>query len=263
MQGMPKGADSFIQKLAKEAGAAVLKRFGKDGLHYAKSAHRADAVTKADLLADKLITSRIKKRYPTHGIIAEESGIYQSDAEYVWVIDPIDGTLNFSLNVPLFGVMICLMRRKKVVLSAVYIPVSKELFFAQAGKGAYLNGKKTHCSRIADFGRSFGVGSMSLRARFAEFMRRISSVAEQKHNMMYGSFGSMVHNACYVACGKRDWMVSMSGQNHDFAPISLILKESGCKVTDTKGRPWEFGKLEMVAANPRLHKELLKLTKNL
>ena len=260
---MPQGADSFIQKIAKEAGAAVLKRFGKDGVHYAKSSHRADAVTKADLLADKMITSEIKKRYPTHGIIAEESGTHQSNAEYVWVIDPIDGTLNFSLNVPLFGVMICLMQHKKVMLSAVYVPVSKELFFARKGKGAFLNGKRIHCSRSTDFGRSFGVGSMSLHTKFAKFMRNLTAVAERKHNMMYGSFGSMVHNACYVACGKRDWMVSMSGQNHDFAPISLILKEAGCKVTDAKGKSWEFGKLEMVAANPKLQKELLKLTKNI
>ena len=260
---MPKGADVFIQKITKEAGAAVLKRFGKEGVHYAKSSHRADAVTKADLMSDKMITSAIKEHYPTHGIIAEESGAHNVDAEYVWVIDPIDGTLNYSLGVPMFGVMVCLMRRKKVVLSAVYLPVRNEMFFAKQGKGTFLNGKKVHCSRTMDFGRSFGVGSMSFRTKFVKFMKKFADVADRKHNMMYGAFGSMADNACYVACGKRDWMVSMSGQNHDFAPISLLLKEAGCKVTDAKGRPWKFGALEMIAANPKLHKELLKLTKNL
>lgn len=260
---MLRGLDPFIQKLAKETGSLVLKRFGKDGVHYTKSVHRADAVTKADLAADAFITSRIKKKYPKHGIISEESGSYNADAEYVWVIDPIDGTLNFSLGVPMFGVMVCLIRRKKVVLSAVYLPVRKELFFAKRDKGAFLNGKRIHCSRTADFGHSFGVGSMSLHTKFANFMRNFIGVAKRKHNMMYGAFGSMADNACYVACGKRDWMVSMSGQNHDFAPISLILEEAGCKVSDAKGRPWAFGSLEMVAANPRLHKELLKLTKSI
>ena len=262
MRNMPKGADTFIQKLAKDAGALVLKRFGKDGLHYSKSARRSDAVTKADLRADKMITTQIKKRYPTHGIISEESGSFNTDAEYIWVIDPIDGTLNFSLGVPVFGVMICLMHHNKVILSAVNLPALKELFFAKAGKGAYLNGKKIHCSR-ATFEHSIGMGPLSMRGRTVRFFRKFIGVAERKRDMMFGSFGSMAVNACFVASGRRDWMVSLVGQNHDFAPVSLIFKEAGCKVTDLKGRPWKFGTLEMVAANPKLHKELLKLTKNI
>ncbi len=252
--------ERFIQQVTREAGAAVLKRFGKDGLHYSKSAHRSDAVTKADLLSDKLITSRIKKRYPEHGIISEESGSYKIDAEYVWVIDPIDGTLNFSLGVPMFGIMVCLTRRRKVVLSAVYLPVFDEMFFATSGKGAFLNGKKIHCSRVPGLNDSVGVGPMSLRGRSLRFFRALLSEAKQKRIVM-GPLGSMAVNACYVACGRRDWMIGLLGQTHDFAPVSLILKEAGCKVTDTKGKPWKFGTLEMVAANPRLHKELLKLTK--
>src|ERR1700690_2607989 len=97
--------DAFIKKIAREAGAAVLKRFGKDGVHYMKSANRFDVVTKADLLSDRMIVSAIKKHYPEHGIISEESGNVNEGAEYVWVVDPIDGTLNFSSGVPLFGVM--------------------------------------------------------------------------------------------------------------------------------------------------------------
>ena len=71
---------------------------------------------------------------------------------------------------------------------------------------------------------------------------------------------SMAVNACYTACGRRDWMVALTGALHDFAPVYLILKESGCKVTDMKGGPWKFGQLEMVSANAFLHKQLLKLT---
>ena len=257
-----RGADSFIQKIAREAGEAVLKRFGKDGVHYLKSNHRGDAVTKADLLSEKIIISAIRKKYPTHGIISEESGTDRPDAEYVWVIDPIDGTLNFSLGVPVFGVMVCLMHRKKVVLSSINLPALKELFFAKAGEGAYLNGKKIHCSR-ATFDHSIGMGPLSMRGRSAQFFRKFIGVAEKKHDMMFGSFGSMAVNACFVASGRRDWMVSSVGQNHDFAPVSLLFKEAGCKVTDMKGRPWKFGVCEMVAANPALHKKLLKLTKGI
>ena len=259
---MPKGADSFIQKIAKEAGAAVLKRFGKDGVHYMKSDHAWDVVTKADLLSEKMIISALKKKYPEHGIVSEERGALNEGAEYVWIIDPIDGTLNFSLGVPMFGVMVCLVHRGEVILSAIYLSATGELFFARAGKGTYLNGKKIHCSRMKSFDNSFGCGSATMGGRTAKFVRQVLRAGE-KERIQLGSFGSMSSNTCYVACGRRDWMVPLAGKIWDFAPAYLILKESGCKVTDTKGKPWKFGTLEMVAANPALHKKLLKLTKNI
>src|SRR3989344_3237772 len=122
---MPQGADLFIQKLAKEAGALVLKRFGKDGVHYMKSDNAWDCVTEADLKADKFIVGRIKKAYPTHGIISEEGGVHN----------------------------------ERVMLSAIHIPATKELFFAKRGKGSYLNGKRINCSRIQTLENSVGSGS--------------------------------------------------------------------------------------------------------
>lgn len=255
--------EKFIQDIAREAGNLVfLKRFGKDGVHYMKSANRFDAVTKADLLSGKLVTTRIKKAYPEHGIISEESGSVNEDAEYVWVVDPIDGTLNFSCGVPLFGVMICLVHDSNVVLSVINLPAMGELFFAKAGRGAFLNGKRIHCSQVPTMEHTFGAGSANLRTRTAKLMKRFMRYAIGR-DMQMSSFGTMSANACYVAAGRRDWIVSLNGSVWDFAPAYLILKESGCKVTDTKGNPWKFGMLEMVAANPRLHRQLLRLTKNI
>ena len=254
--------DRFIQKLAKEAGEAVLKRFGKDGAHYMKSDHAWDEVTKADLLSEKIIISAIQKRYSRHGIISEESAAVNEGEEYVWIIDPIDGTLNFSLGVPMFGVMICLVHQGNVILSAINLPATKELFFAKAGKGTYLNGKRIHCSRRKSLDNSFGLGSTTMGGRTAKFIQQVLRVGK-KERVYLGSFGSMSSNACYVACGRRDWIVPLMGKVWDFAPTYLMLKEAGCKVTDTKGKPWKLGINEMVAANPTLHKELLKLTKNI
>lgn len=259
---MPKGADSFIQKIAKEAGDAVLKRFGKDGVHYTKSKRIWDVVTKADLLSEKLIVSRIKERFPNHSIISEESGSKNEGSEFVWVVDPIDGTLNFSSGTPLFGVMVCLVHKGEVILSSINIPATKELFFAKAGKGTYINGKRVTCSSRVDLKSTFGSGSTSLSPRSKRFFRNLLAVSGDG-NTMYGSFGSMANNACYTAAGRRDWMVALNGSVWDFAPAYLILKEAGHKVTDTKGNQWKFGTLEMVAANPKLHKQLLKLTKNI
>ena len=252
--------EKFIQDTAREAGDAVLKRFGKDGMHYMKSENLWDVVTKADLLSEKIILQRIKKIYPNHGIISEESGSVNESAKYVWVIDPIDGTLNFSLGVPLWGIMICLIHKKEVVLSVINLPATKEFFFSKTGKGTYLNGKRVRCSRKKGFLLTLGMHDTTLGVRTASFLRNLIQISEG-NKMVLGGLGSPA-NACYVASGQRDWIVSLSGQVWDFAPEYLILKESGCKVTNTKGKAWKFGMLEIVAANPRLHKELLKLTKN-
>ncbi len=252
--------ERFIQKIAKEAGTAVLKKFGKVGVKYMKSDALWDCVTEADLISERVMISAIKNKYPTHGIISEESGSHDTDAEYVWIMDPIDGTYNFAMGIPQFGVMVCLVRRGKIILSAVNLPTSGELFFAKAGAGTYLNGKKVHCSRTKRLHNSFGVGSSSIRARSSRFLLKLVQ-ASKAEDIQFGSMASMAANACYAACGRRDWMVALTGALHDFAPVYLILKEAGCRVTDMKGMPWKFGQLEMVAANPTLHKQLLKLTK--
>jgi myo-inositol-1(or 4)-monophosphatase len=257
-----RSAEKFIQDVAREAGEMVLKRFGKEGVHYAKSGHKWDVVTKADLASEKLIIAAIRKTYPAHGIIAEESGAVNEDAEYVWTVDPIDGTANFAAGIPMFGVMLCLVHRGTGVLSAVYLPSTDELFFAKVGAGAYLNGKRIHCSKEPLLERAFGVTSSSLRLRTVRFMRNLLALADKKH-MMMGAFASIAVNACYVAAGRRDWFIQPVGAIWDFAPVALVLSESGCKVTDTKGKTWKFGMLEMVAANPRLHKQLLKLTSDI
>ena len=250
--------DSFIQTIVKAAGRAVLKHFGKAGVHYTKSHARWDVVTKADLLSEKMLIAAIQKKYPNHGIISEESGEKNSSAEYVWILDPIDGTLNYSLGVPSFGVMACLTHKRTPVLSAIAMPATNEFFFAKAGKGAYRNGKRLHCAKSKKLETTFGMHGTTLNPRTTRFLRNVLGMTSRGH-MLTGSFSSPA-NACYVATGQRDWIVSLSGQVWDFAPEYLILKEAGCKVTDTKGNPWRLGMLEMVAANPVLHKQLLKLT---
>ncbi|MEK9153984.1 MAG: inositol monophosphatase [Patescibacteria group bacterium] len=253
--------DRFIQKITKAAGRAVLKKFGKVGVKYMKSDALWDCVTEADLISDRLIVSAIKKHYPTHGIISEESGSHNPDSDYMWVIDPIDGTFNFSRGTPQFGVMVCLAYRRNIVLAAIDLPATKEFFFAKKGKGAFLNGKRIRCSSQGSLHNSFGAGSSGIKTRTTHFLQNLID-AGKTEEINFGSMASMAVNACYVACGRRDWLVALAGALHDFAPVYLILKEAGCKVTDMKGKPWKFGQLEMVATNSSLHKQLLKLTKD-
>ncbi|MBI4093831.1 inositol monophosphatase [Candidatus Kaiserbacteria bacterium] len=253
--------EKFIQDITKKAGTAVLKQFRNVGVKYMKSDDLWDCVTQADLDADRIIVSAIKKKYPSHGIISEESGEYYPDSEYVWIIDPIDGTRNFATHVPLFGTMVALAHKGDVMLAAIDMPATNEFFFARAGKGAFLNGKRIHCTKTDTLSRSAGYGGSSLRHRTRKFLRNLVKSRTTKQTII-GSFACCA-NQCYVAAGRADWVVSLSGKIWDFAPVSLILKEAGCTVTDVSGRPWTLNALEIVAANPVLHKQLLKLTKGI
>ena len=253
--------DVFIKKIAKKAGDAVWKRFGKDGVHYMKSEFAFDVVTKADLMADKMIVTAIRKAFPSHGINAEESGWYNKDAEYIWHIDPIDGTKNFAKHIPLFGTMIALSRGGKVILSAVYLPVNKELFFAKVGKGAFLNGKRIHCSTKKDFKKTEGFCQLEFAPRNAKFLRNLLALKNTNH-LYVATYNCFAANGCYAAAGRKDWVVAPYGAMHDFPAPVLILQEAGCRVTDLKGKPWTLDSLEAVAANPTLHRELIKLTKS-
>jgi myo-inositol-1(or 4)-monophosphatase len=259
---MPASAEKFIQDITRKAGEAALKRFGTESVRYMKSADLWDVVTNADLLSEKFIIDAIRKQYPDHGIISEERGSIGQDAEYVWIIDPVDGTRNYAFGMPIFGVMVCLAHKGEVILSAIAMPATREFFFAKKDGGAYLNGKRIRCSRTSRLAHSFGVSSSSIRRRSAAFVKAILALPDSQH-MLLGAFGAVCANGCAVAAGRRDWMVQVDGQIWDYAPISLMLTEAGCKVTDTKGRPWRLGMSEFVAANPKLHKELLKLTKHI
>ncbi len=256
----PKSMEKFAEQLVLAAGKEALRLFGKARIQYAKSLHPSDAVTKADVACEKIITKRIKKRYPHHGIIAEESGAYQADADFLWYIDPIDGTLNYGRGVPVWGIMAALVHKGVPLLCAIYLPITRELFTARKGKGAYLNGKRIHRSSRRNWAQSIGTVSSSVTAGNIEFVPQFLKAAGKKH-VALTAYGSIAANAGYVASGRTDWGASWAGQLHDFIPASILLKEAGCKVTDVRGNNWKPGGRGFVAANPILHKKLLKLTR--
>lgn len=256
-----KGTDTFIKSITKKAGDASLSLFGKVGAHHYKSQNLSDAVTKADLRAEHIITSAIKKKYPSHGIIAEESGTYRSDAEYVWVIDPIDGTLNFASKIPLFGTMVALARNGRVELACIYLPCTKELAFARKGKGAFLNGKRMRCSKQKEWGKSRGCVAQSLRRATIPFLEGVIARAKRKPCVV-NAFGSVAVKAIYVADGRSDWFAFKGiGGTWDAAAPSLILEEAGCKVTNAQGKPWRVGDIGLIAGSAPIHTRLLSIAK--
>ena len=248
--------DAFIKQITKEAGEMTGKKFGKIGIKYQKR-NVKDVVTEADLAGNKMIVTAIKKKYPTHSIVSEEADAEMKDSDYCWIIDPIDGTLNFATNVPLFGTMVGLAHKGKMILAAMYFPSTKELLFAKHGKGAYLNGKRIHCSQQKKMEESYGVIDVFVKSN-APFLTKIEK-QNKKGLCLIGAFGSMAIDTLYIATGRRDWQFIRMTHVWDRVIPALIMEESGCKVTRPDGKSWGLEDKELVVANKYLHSSLLKI----
>lgn len=249
--------EDFVKEITKKAGRAVMKEYGSLKVKYTKT-NPGDVVTEADLLSTKIIISAIKEKYPDHGIISEEKSDHQNTAEYVWIVDPLDGSRNFSTRTPLFGVMVALAKNNVIELSAIYDPIQDEFFFAKKNHGAYRNGEKIACSETRELEHSFGCASGFLKGQKLTFMENLIQYAKKKL-ISYSAFISAAVNTIYVADGRRDWYFSAGGGVWDYAASSLLLSEAGCIVTNDKGKPWTLKDDTFVAANEYLHPKLLEL----
>lgn len=249
--------ETFIKQITKEAGTIILKKFGKIEVKYTKK-DVTDVVTKADLMANKIIISAIKKKYTTHAIISEETGEHQIGSEYCWIIDPLDGTRNFSRKTPMFAVMISLAHNGEIKLATIYNPCTDELFFAQKGKGTFLNGKKIHCSKHKFLENSWGIINSVMTERNMINLKKFINHSE-KEKFWISALGSSGVSAMYLANDRRDWWISQGGGVWDYASPSLILSEAGCKATNLKGEPWSIKDRELLAANKYLHPKLSKI----
>lgn len=251
--------EEFIQEITKKAGEMAMQYFGKVGVKYTK-AHALDPVTEADLAISKFLIEEIQKKYPDHAIISEEEEKQLGESEYVWIMDPIDGTLNFSRGTPLFGVMVALMHNDELELACINLPALGEFYFAQKGKGAFCNGEKISCSKFTELKDSYGTLGGPYKN---EAVSVPSTMFRQSVEVGY-TFTKLVCSAtanAWAAKGARDWYVGNGGGLWDYAAPVLLLQESGCKVTNFAGEPWQFTDRQLIAANPELHAKIMKIAK--
>jgi myo-inositol-1(or 4)-monophosphatase len=250
--------DTFIQQLAVGAGKIVASKFKKIRSVRTK-AHGRDYVTEADLAADAFIVNAIHRRYPKHKIISEERPNEALTDEYTWIIDPLDGTFSFVNQIPFFVTSIALAHKKKVILAALYDPVHKDLYFAKKGGGAYVNGRRIAAIRKKHLHEAAGsfLFTRNYPNRIKTSMAVYKSFFDNDIYMLRGH--SVALMSAYVASGKTDLIIAGTFPLWDLAAAGLILRESGLKVTDFKGKPWTLEARQYVAAAPALHKQYMKL----
>jgi len=218
-----------------------------------------DIVTKADIASQEIIVNAIQNKYPDHGIVSEEIEEQNTDAEYVWYIDPLDGTKNFATKTWLFGINIALAKQGKMHYAAIYLPATKELCYAEREKGAYLSGKKIQCSKNSDWRTTYGLGQPVYTKAYAEFQKRLSE--RSKGTAWINALGPPSVAAIWVADGRRDWYIGPSNRSYDYAAPSLIAKEAGCKVSNFRGSEWKPGDTGIILANNYFFPKLLEMVR--
>ncbi|MGH2648213.1 MAG: inositol monophosphatase family protein [Ginsengibacter sp.] len=243
---------------ATEAGAKELKNFFNGTFTISNKEGINNLVTEADHAADKAIQAVIKNAFPDHGIVSEETEEFISESEYKWIVDPIDGTVNFANGIPICCVSIGLEYKNAMLMGAVYNPVMNEFFYAEKGKGATLNGTKISVSNKTEVLRSCLVTGFPYT--YLDQPNGPLQVFERliKKGIPVRRLGSAAIDLCWVAAGRFDGFYEHQLNPWDSAAGFLIVEEAGGKVTDLKGDPYSPYQPGIIATNGLLHDELIE-----
>jgi myo-inositol-1(or 4)-monophosphatase len=246
---------NIAEEIIEEASKYLLKSLHRKKISY-KSGH-FNLVTNIDKEVENLIVGKIKKSFPTHTIVAEESGIHKKESHHEWFIDPIDGTTNFAHNYPSFCISIAYMKDSELQIGLVKNPSSGELFSAIKRKGARLNGKKISVSSIKKLSESLlvtGFPQETKKSKLSNF-ERFKNLTLNTHGVRRA--GSAALDLCNVAAGRLEGYWEEKLSPWDVAAGVLILKEAGGKITNYKNGKYDIYSKEILATNGLVHKELM------
>jgi myo-inositol-1(or 4)-monophosphatase len=251
----------FAIQTARDAGCILAERFGRKIEISNKS--EIDLVTESDLASERLIIERIKTYYPRHRILAEESGAsdpgdHGSQSEWRWIIDPLDGTTNYAHGYPCFCVSIGLSHRGRLEVGVVYDPIRDEMFAAERGHGASLNGRRISVSRTPQLsaallctGFPYDVRERSEFARhFASFIMHAQGVRRD---------GAAALDLAYVAAGRFDGFWEEGLKPWDVAAGVLLIEEAGGRVSDYQGAPFDIHTPPILTSNGLIHEEMMRV----
>ncbi len=245
----------------RRSGRVLKRRFGKVGY---REKGRANLITVADLESQRAVLNVIRRAYPDDDYKAEEDEVKLTDAEYLWLVDPLDGTTNYAHSNPASCVSIGVLRRGRPFLGGIYDPSRDELFLAEKGKGATLNGRRVRVSkpnRVAD--SLLITGFAYDRAERPDFyLKRFKAFLTRSHDVRRS--GSAALDMAWIAAGRADGFWEYKLNPWDVAAGWLLVQEAGGTVTDFSGRPWRdpatIGS-ETLATNGRVHAEMLRILK--
>jgi myo-inositol-1(or 4)-monophosphatase len=248
---------SYVENLALQSGAIL--RAGYETEHQVGYKGVIDLVTEVDHQSEELLLGEIQKDFPNHHIFSEESGIILGNDEHTWYIDPLDGTVNYAHHIPIFCVSIAYASRGTLTLGAVYDPMRDEMFLAERGKGAVLNGRSLHVSSTTELQRSLLVTGFPYNAWDTPQDNFDNFVKFGKLSQGVRRLGSAALDLCYVAAGRFDGFWEMALNPWDVAAGGLIAEEAGARVTDVTGESdYLSSPQSVIACTPGIHARMLE-----
>jgi myo-inositol-1(or 4)-monophosphatase len=251
-----------IIKIAKEAGELIKNAFGKAHSIEFKT-NELNLVTETDKASEKFITDFIQKKYPSHGILAEEGSNITSGSEYLWVVDPLDGTTNFAHGLPIFSVSIGLQKNGETVAGVVYDVNRDIIYSAEKNSGGFANDLRINVSKNQNLGHSLLVTGFPYNVkenpdkayeRFIEFLKYARAIRR---------LGSAAIDFCYVANGVFDGFWEVSLHPWDVCAGKLIVEEAGGLVTDFDGNKIDIYSKRILCTNGLVHQKMIDVMKNI
>jgi myo-inositol-1(or 4)-monophosphatase len=251
---------NFAIQTARDAGQILAERFGRA----IQITHKGDIdiVTEADLAAERLIMERIRSYYPRHAILAEESGaslaINDQQSEFKWIVDPLDGTTNYAHGYPCFCVSIALEHQGRIEIGVIYDPVRDEVFAAERGFGAALNGRSIRVSEIDDLNRAMLCTGFPYDVRErGDFARHFSNFI--MHAQAVRRDGSAALDLAYVACGRFDGFWEEGLRPWDVAAGVLLVEEAGGRVSRYDGSTFDIYTPPIMTSNGLVHEAMMEV----
>ncbi len=256
-----------IKKALREAGKILLASFGKIQ-NYGVKENQSSIVTQTDIDSETAIIKIIEDNFPSHSIIAEEAGCKNKNSDYTWVIDPLDGTSNFSAGIPWFGTIICILKRNEPIVAGIYLPSYDLLYFAEKGKGATRNGEKISVSaekELKNILMAYSLDYSEDASKAEKESKIIKNIVQNTRNLR--SVNSCAVEFCYVADGRLGGYINQATKIWDVAAPCLLVKEAGGIVTDINGNDIDFTVDELdyqknftvVGSSKLLHAKIMKL----
>ncbi|MGD0338733.1 MAG: inositol monophosphatase family protein [Bacteroidota bacterium] len=249
---------SLAIEIAKQAGIFLKANIGNITTIEQKSSE-INLVTDIDKRSEAMIIGAIKKQFPTHDIVAEESGRSAGTSDYRWIIDPLDGTTNYMHGLPMFCVSIGIEHKGEIIAGVIYDPMHDELFTAEKGSGAFLNGKRIQVSAEDRLIRSLLITGFPYDVKNNPF-----NAIEHFNNFVIEAqairrLGSAAIDLAYVACGRAEGFWEVQLHPWDIAAGVIIIREAGGTVTNFEGKPMNAYTPNIVASNGKIHDEILRV----
>lgn len=254
--------------VAREAGQSLLNTFGRTSVASTKR-DASNVVTEADTRAEALIVEAIRRKYPTHSIIAEETGADLRRSEYTWVVDPLDGTSNYAAGIPWFGVLICVLHGGVPIAGVLHTPANGDVYAAESGAGAYRNGQRISVTREKELSAVLWAYGMDGGSTDAEASRNVAILSRLLRRVRNVRATNSLVDPAYVADGRLGGMLNQSTSLWDIAAPMLIVQEAGGLYTDVWGQPLVLDLMSsasdkeyaVLAGPPCLHRQVAAIAR--